>query len=77
MAESRNAHILTPKCYENDMDRAKLAWRRRELLAREAAGQLRPAEQRHPAYKVRLTVNIAVFIVCLPTGCCIDSHDFS
>lgn len=61
LVESRAMHACLPKMFVNDTDGAKLARRQgfrgrlRELLAREAAGQLMPTEQRYPAYKVGFT----------------------
>lgn len=60
LVESRAIHACLAIMFENYTDGAKLAWRLRELLAREAAGQLRSAEQRHPAYKVGLIKNCGV-----------------
>ncbi|CAM9823867.1 unnamed protein product [Ectocarpus sp. 12 AP-2014] len=57
VVESRALHACLPLTFENDADGAKTAWRAgfrkrlKELLDKEAAGQLKPAELRRPVYK--------------------------
>ncbi|CAM9861254.1 unnamed protein product, partial [Ectocarpus sp. 13 AM-2016] len=57
VVESRALHACLPMTFENDADGAKTAWRAcfrkrlKELLDKEAAGQLKPAELRRPVYK--------------------------
>lgn len=59
VVESRALHACLPDKFENDADGTKTAWRAgfrkrlRELLEKEASGQLKPAEMRRPVYKVR------------------------
>ncbi|CAN0275433.1 unnamed protein product, partial [Ectocarpus sp. 12 AP-2014] len=56
VVESRALHACLPLTFENDADGAKTAWRAgfrkrlKELLDKEAAGQLKPAELRRPVY---------------------------
>ena len=56
--ESRALHACLPSAFENDADGAKTAWRAgfrkrlKELLGKEAKGQIKPAEVRRPVYKV-------------------------
>lgn len=62
VVESRALHACLPDRFENDADGAKTAWRvgfrkrLQELLAKEALGQLKPAETRRPVYKVNTVV---------------------
>ncbi|CAM9108270.1 unnamed protein product, partial [Pylaiella littoralis] len=57
IVESRALHACLPSTFENDADGAKTAWRvgfrkrLKELLSKEAKGQLKPAEVRRPVYK--------------------------
>lgn len=59
VVESRALHACLPSTFENDADGAKKSWRAgfrkrlKELLIKEAAGQIKPAEARRPVYKVR------------------------
>lgn len=59
IVESRALHACLPSTFENDTDGAKMGWRAgfrkrlKELLEKEAKGQLKPAEVRRPVYKVK------------------------
>lgn len=60
VVESRALHACLPSTFENDADGAKTAWRAgfrkrlKEILGKEATGQIKPAEVRRPVYKVKV-----------------------
>lgn len=74
VVESRALHACLPDRFENDADGAKTAWRvgfrkrLQELLAKEALGQLKPAEARRPVYKVN-TVRPTGRHLCTMVAC--------
>lgn len=71
LVESRSLHACLPDKFENDADGAKTAWRvgfrtrLKDLLVKEASGQLKPMQIRRPVYKVTANPEFIFFIKCM------------